>query len=117
MAGRCRSLGYVKRALETLGHKVQWIDHSLHAASYEAMGRLKDARNRQLMQSRMAEVLSQWTLASLAESPPDLVLSLAQAPSDIAGLGALAQKEFSDGDVVCGKLSSSHLLATDGAGV
>ena len=85
---------YVKRALETLGHKVQWIDHSLHAPSYEAMGTLKDARNRQLMQSRMAEVLSQWTLASLAESPPDLVLSLAQAPLTLPVLEHLRKKKL-----------------------
>lgn len=87
-------VGYVKRALETLGHKVQWIDHSLHAASYDVMGTLKDARNRQLMQSRMAEVLSQWTLATLAESPPDLVLSLAQAPLTLPVLEHLRKKKF-----------------------
>ncbi|MBI4002741.1 MAG: glycosyltransferase [Nitrospira defluvii] len=86
--------GYVKRALETLGHQVQWIDHSLHAPSYEVMGTLKDARNRQLMQSRMAEVLSQWTLATLAESPPDLVLSLAQAPLTLPVLEHLRKKKF-----------------------
>ncbi len=85
---------YVRRALETLGHKVQWIDHSVHASSYEAMGRLKDARNRQLMQGRMAEVLSQWTLASLAESPPDLVLSLAQAPLTLPVLEHLRKKKL-----------------------
>lgn len=87
-------VGYVKRALETLGHRVQWIDHSLHAASYEMMGTLKDVRNRQLMQSRMAEVLSQWTLATLAESPPDLVLSLAQAPLTLPVLEHLRKKKF-----------------------
>jgi spore maturation protein CgeB len=86
--------GYVKRALETLGHRVQWIDHSLHAPSYEMMGTLKDTRNRQLMQSRMAEVLSQWTLAALAESPPDLVLSLAQAPLTLPVLDHLRKKKF-----------------------
>ena len=86
--------GYVKRALETLGHRVQWIDHSLHAASYSAMGTLKDARNRQLMQSRMAEMLSQWTMATLAESPPDLVLSLAQAPLTLPVLQHLRKKKF-----------------------
>ena len=86
--------GYVKRALETLGHKVQWIDHSLHAASYDVMGKLKDARNRQLMQGRLAEVLSQWTLASLAESPPDLVLSMAQAPLTLPVLEHLRKKKF-----------------------
>lgn len=86
--------GYVQRALEILGHKVQWIDHSLHAASYDMMGTLKDARNRQLMQSRMAEVLSQWTLATLAESPPDLVLSLAQAPLTLPVLEHLRKKKF-----------------------
>lgn len=86
--------GYVKRALETLGHKVQWIDHSVHAASYDAMGTLKDQRNRQMMQGRMAEVLSQWTLASLAESPPDLVLSMAQAPMTLPVLEHLRKKRF-----------------------
>ena len=85
---------YVRRALETLGHKVHWIDHSVHASSYEAMGTLKDARNRQLMQGRMAEVLSQWTLASLAESPPDLVLSLAQAPLTLPVLEHLRKKKL-----------------------
>ena len=85
---------YVKRALETLGHKVQWIDHSVHAASYEVMGTLKDARNRQLMQGRMADVLSQWTLATLAESPPDLVLSMAQAPLTLQVLEHLRKKKF-----------------------
>ena len=85
---------YVKRALETLGHKVKWIDHSVHAASYEAMGSLTDPRNRQMMQGRMAEVLSQWTLASLAESPPDLVLSMAQAPMTLPVLDHLRKKKF-----------------------
>jgi spore maturation protein CgeB len=86
--------GYVKRALENLGHKVQWIDHSVHARSYDIMGTLNDTRNRQLMQSRMAEVLSQWTLATLAESPPDLVLSLAQAPLTSPVLEHLRKKKF-----------------------
>ncbi|MGC3973819.1 MAG: glycosyltransferase [Nitrospira sp.] len=86
--------GYVKRALETLGHKVQWIDHSVHAASYEAMGGLKDPRNRQLVQGRMADVLSQWTLATLAESPPDLVLSMAQAPMTLQVLEHLRKKKL-----------------------
>lgn len=85
---------YVKRALETLGHKVQWIDHSVHAGSYEVMGMLKDGRNRQVMQGRMADLLSQWTLASLAESPPDLVLSLAQAPLTLPMLEHLRKKKF-----------------------
>ncbi len=86
--------GYVKRALEQLGHKVQWIDHSVHARSYEVMGTLRDTRHRQLLQSRLAEVLSQWTLASLAESPPDLVLSLAQAPLTLPVLQHLQKKNF-----------------------
>lgn len=85
---------YVKRALETLGHTVQWIDHSVHAGSYEVMGTLKDTRNRQILQGRMADLLSQWTLASLAESPPDLVLSLAQAPLTLPMLEHLRKKKF-----------------------
>ncbi|MCE7975978.1 MAG: hypothetical protein DYH03_02150 [Nitrospira sp. NTP1] len=58
------------------------------------MGTLKDQRNRQMMQGRMAEVLSQWTLATLAESPPDLVLSMAQAPMTLPVLEHLRKKKF-----------------------
>ncbi|MFO0730010.1 MAG: DUF3880 domain-containing protein [Nitrospiraceae bacterium] len=57
-------------------------------------GGLKDARNRQLLQSRFAEVLSQYTMASLADSPPDLVLSLAQAPLTLPVLQHLRKKKF-----------------------
>jgi spore maturation protein CgeB len=82
------------RALEGLGHKVRWIDHSVHARSYERFGNLADRRNRQVIQSRFAEVLSQATLAELAEDPPDLVFALAQAPLTSAVLDHLRRKHF-----------------------
>jgi spore maturation protein CgeB len=85
---------YAVRALEGLGHKVRWIDHSVHARSYERFGNLADRRNRQVIQSRFAEVLSQATLAELAEDPPDLVFALAQAPLTSAVLDHLRRKHF-----------------------
>jgi spore maturation protein CgeB len=85
---------YAVRALEELGHKVRWVDHSIHARSYEQFGTLTDRRNRQVIQSRFAEVLSQSTLAQLAEDPPDVVLALAQAPFTPAVLDHLRRKKF-----------------------
>jgi spore maturation protein CgeB len=85
---------YAVRALEELGHKVQWIDHSVHARSYKQFESLADRRNRQVIQSRFADVLSQSTLAHLAEDPPDLVLALAQAPLTSAVLDHLRRKKF-----------------------
>jgi spore maturation protein CgeB len=85
---------YAVRALEELGHKVGWIDQSAHSRSYEELGTLADRRNRQVIQSRFADVLSQATLARLAEDPPDLVLALAQAPLTPAVLDHLRKKQF-----------------------
>ncbi|MGE0275729.1 MAG: glycosyltransferase [Nitrospiraceae bacterium] len=85
---------YAVRALEELGHRVRWIDHSVHARSYEECARLSDPRHRQVIQSRLAEVLSQFTLARLAEDPPDVVLALAQAPLTSAVLEHLRRKKF-----------------------
>ncbi|HJR75793.1 MAG TPA: DUF3880 domain-containing protein, partial [Nitrospiraceae bacterium] len=85
---------YTARALEELGHKVRWIDHSVHARSYEQFGYVTDRRNRQIIQSRFADVLSQSTLAQLVEDPPDVVLALAQAPLTAAVLDHLRRKKF-----------------------
>ncbi|HEX2055717.1 MAG TPA: glycosyltransferase [Nitrospiraceae bacterium] len=85
---------YAARALTELGHNVRWLDHSLHARSYEQFGGLTDRRNRQVIQSRFADVLSQFTLAQLAEDPPDVVLALAQAPLTSAVLDHLRRKKF-----------------------
>lgn len=84
----------VVAALESLGHEINWIDHSVHAASYHTMADLKDTRHRQVMQSRFADFLSQYTLVRLAEHPPDLVLALAQAPLTLPVLEHLRKKHF-----------------------
>ncbi len=85
---------YAVRALEELGHRVGWIDHSVHDRSYEELAKLDDLRHRQVIQSRLAEVLSQFTLARLAEDPPDVVLALAQAPLTSVVLEHLRRKKF-----------------------
>jgi spore maturation protein CgeB len=85
---------YVVAALEALGHRVSWIDHSLHRASYDAFGTYHDARHRQTMQSRFAEILSLSTITHLSEEPPDLVLAIAQAPLTLAVLEHLRKKKF-----------------------
>ena len=85
---------YAAAALEQLGHRVTWIDHSLHQASYDAMTRLKDPRHRATLQSRLADLLGQLTLARVAEDPPDVVLALAQAPMTLPLLDHMRKKNF-----------------------
>jgi spore maturation protein CgeB len=85
---------YVVAALEALGHRVSWIDHSLHRSSYDALGTYRDARHRHMMQGRFAEVLSLSTITHLSEDPPDLVLAIAQAPLTLAVLEHLRKKKF-----------------------
>ncbi|MDH4084091.1 MAG: glycosyltransferase, partial [Nitrospira sp.] len=85
---------YVVRALGELGHRVTWIDHSVHHASYEAFGFFREERYRLTVQSRFADVLSFSTIAKIAEDPPDLVLAIAQAPLTLAVLQHLRKKKF-----------------------
>ena len=86
--------GYVVRALESLGHRVTWVDHSVHHASYARFNTFRDPRHRLSMQSRFADVLSMSTLTELSEDPPDLVLAMAQAPLSLGALEHLRRKKF-----------------------
>ncbi|MBH0193109.1 MAG: glycosyltransferase [Nitrospira sp.] len=85
---------YAVTALEALGHRVSWIDHSVHRSSYDALGTYREARHSQIMQGRLAEILSLSTITRLAEDPPDLVLAIAQAPLTLAVLEHLRKKKF-----------------------
>ena len=85
--------GYVVRALETLGHRVNWIDHSIHHPGYNSLESLRDARLRMTMQSRFGETLGVISLAHIAEDPPDLVLALSQAPLSLAVLEQFRRKK------------------------
>lgn len=85
---------YAVQALERLGHRVSWIDHSMHQSSYDAFGAYREARHRVTIQSRFADVLSLSTVTHLAEDPPDLVLAIAQAPLNLAVLEHLRKKRF-----------------------
>ena len=85
---------YVVKALEALGHRISWIDHSRHQSSYDAFGSYRDTRHRLTIQSRFAEILSLSTITHLAEDPPDLVLAIAQAPLTLAVLEHLRKKKF-----------------------
>lgn len=85
---------YTASALEALGHRVTWIDHGPHHASYEIFGRLADSRHRLMLQTRFGEILGQLTLARLAEDPPDMILALAQAPLSLPLLDLLRRKRF-----------------------
>jgi spore maturation protein CgeB len=85
---------YAAAALKQLGHRVTWIDHSLHQASYGVMTGLKDPRHRATLQSRLADLLGQVTIARIAEDPPDVVLALAQAPMTLPLLEHLRKKNF-----------------------
>jgi spore maturation protein CgeB len=85
---------YAVSALESLGHDVRWLDHSVHALSYHQLDLLKNSQHRLALQSKYAEMLSRVTMAQLAEDPPDLVLSLAQAPLILPALEHLRRKKF-----------------------
>jgi len=86
--------GFVVRALESLGHRVRWLDHSVHATSYHQLELLKSPQHRLALQSKYAEMLSRITMAQLAEDPPDFVLALAQAPLILPMLEHLRRKRF-----------------------
>ena len=81
-------------ALESLGHRVSWLDQSPHQESYEVFGVYQEPRHRLTMQSRFADILSLGIVTHLAEDPPDLVLALAQAPMNLAVLEHLRKKKF-----------------------
>lgn len=85
---------YVVSALEQLGHRVTWLDHSPHQTGYDAISRLHSRRNQEILQSGYAQLLSQYTLARVAEDPPDLVLALAQAPLSLAILQQFRKRHF-----------------------
>ncbi|MFO0775928.1 MAG: glycosyltransferase [Nitrospiraceae bacterium] len=85
---------YVRSALEQLGHRVSWYDHSSHHVSYEAFGGLQSSRNRQVLQGHFGELLGQFTLARVAEDPPDLVFAMAQAPLSLGILQQLRKRNF-----------------------
>ncbi len=81
-------------ALESLGHRVSWLDQSSHQASYDLFASYREPRHRLTMQSRFADMLSVGVVTHLAEDPPDLVLALAQAPLNLAVLEHLRKKKF-----------------------
>ncbi|OQW35776.1 MAG: hypothetical protein A4E19_16130 [Nitrospira sp. SG-bin1] len=81
-------------ALESLGHRVSWLDQSPYQASYELLGSYRETRHRLTMQSRFADLLSLGVVTHLAEDPPDLILALAQAPLNLAVLEHLRKKKF-----------------------
>jgi spore maturation protein CgeB len=85
---------YTVAALESLGHRVSWLDQSPHQASYDVFASYGEPRHRLTMQSRFADLLSLGVVTQLAEDPPDLVLALAQAPLNLALLEHLRKKKF-----------------------
>jgi spore maturation protein CgeB len=85
--------GYVVRALEALGHRVSWVDHSLHAPGYKHLDTLRDDRLRMTVQQRFSDTLGVISLAHVAEDPPDLVLAMSQAPLSMAVLEQLRRKK------------------------
>ncbi|MCA9472040.1 MAG: glycosyltransferase [Nitrospirales bacterium] len=84
---------HVVAALEHLGHRVSWIDHSLHYPGYKSLENLRDPQLRLTMQSRFGETLGVVSLAHIADDPPDLVLAMAQAPLSMPVLEQLRKKK------------------------
>ncbi len=85
--------GYVVRALESLGHRVSWVDHSLHYAGYKNLETIRDDRLRVTVQQRFSDTLGVISLAHVAEDPPDVVLAMSQAPLSMAVLEQMRRKK------------------------
>ena len=85
--------GYVVRALEALGHRVSWVDHSLHAPGFLHLDTIQDDRLRVTMQQRFSDTLGVISLAHVAEDLPDLVLAMSQAPLSMAVLEQMRRKK------------------------
>ncbi len=84
---------HVVSALEYLGHRVSWIDHSIHHPGFKSLDTLRDPQLRMTMQSRFGDLLGVVSLAHIAEDPPDLVIAMAQAPLSIQVLEQLRKKK------------------------
>jgi spore maturation protein CgeB len=84
---------YVVNALEALGHRVSWVDHSPHEAGYRNLETIRDTRLRLTVQQRLSDTLGVISLAHVAEDPPDLVLALSQAPLSMAVLEQMRRKK------------------------
>ena len=85
--------GYVVRALEDLGHRVSWVDHSMHYPGYDHLNTIRDDRLRLTVQQRFSETLGVISLAHVAEDPPDLILALSQAPLSMPVLEQFRRKK------------------------
>ena len=85
--------GYVVRAMESLGHRVSWVDHSLHYPGYHHLGTIRDDRLRLTVQQRFSDTLGVISLAHVAEDPPDVVLAMSQAPLSMAVLEQMRRKK------------------------
>jgi len=84
---------YVVNALESLGHRVSWVDHSLHYPGFQNLENLRDDRLRLTVQQRFSDTLGVISLAHVAEDPPDLVIALSQAPLSMAVLEQMRRKK------------------------
>ena len=85
--------GYVVRALESLGHRVSWVDHSLHDPGYQHLNTIRDDRLRMTVQQRFSDTLGVISLAHVAEDPPDLVIAMSQSPLSMAVLEQMRRKK------------------------
>ena len=85
--------GYVVRALEALGHRVSWVDHSLHNPGYQHLNTIRDDRLRLTVQHRFSDMLGVISLAHVAEDPPDFVLAMSQSPLSMAVLEQMRRKK------------------------
>ena len=85
--------GYVVRALESLGHRVSLVDHSLHYPGYRNLETIRDDRLRLTVQQRFSDTLGVISLAHVAEDLPDFVLAMSQAPLSMAVLEQMRRKK------------------------
>ena len=94
MGGSLPVARHAVEALEELGHRVSWIDHSLFNPGFQRLFELRDPYLRNTVQGRLSETLGIVSLAHIADDPPDIALALAQAPLSLPVLQQLQRKKI-----------------------
>jgi spore maturation protein CgeB len=73
--------GYCKNALESLGHKVEYLDFSFYYPAFKSVETITDNREHQgKLRSIFTVFLAEMVLAKAMEWKPDLIFGVAQSP-------------------------------------
>lgn len=82
--------GYCVRALEKMGHQVEYFDASIFSVPFKKILNMDiDESNRKVIYDLFQHLISEMVLAACSRETPDILLALAQAPVSINALERL----------------------------